>query len=49
MEKQSILPEHFVLNPESNLAQISTTGSPTDGNMELGSENMGFLMVPNFS
>ena len=49
MEKQSIPPEYFVLNPESNFAQISTTGSPTDGNMELGSGNMGFLMEPNFS
>ena len=40
VEKHSIPPEYFVLNSENGLAHISTTGSLTDGNKELGSRNM---------
>ena len=48
IEKQLISPAYFVLNPESDFAHIFTTGSLTDGSMNLGGRNEGFLMVPNF-
>ena len=47
-EKQLIPPVYFALNSESDFAQISTTGSLTDGSMNLGSRNESFLMMPNF-
>ena len=48
IENQLIPPGYFVLNSESDFAQISTTESVTDGSMNLGGINKGFLMVPNF-
>ena len=48
IEKQLIPPGYFVLNSETNFAHISTTGSLTDGSMNLGGRNDRFLMVPNF-
>ena len=47
LEKQLIPPGYFVLNSESNFAHISTTRSLTDGSMNLGDRNEGFLTVPN--
>ena len=47
MEQQSIPPEYFVFNSESGFARV-LPHSLTDGNMELGSRKMVFLMVQNF-
>ena len=47
IEKQLIPPGYFVLNSESDFAHISTTGSLTDGSMNLGGRKKGFVMVPN--
>ena len=48
IDEQLIPPGYFVMNSESDFAHISTTGSLTDGRMNLGSRNEGFLMVQNF-
>lgn len=40
----SIPPDYFVLNSVSGFVHISTTGSLTDGNIELSSGNMGRLI-----
>ena len=48
IDQQLIPPGYFVMNPESDFAHISTTGSLTDGSMNLSSRNEGFLMVPKF-
>ena len=39
MEKHLMPSEYFVLNSKSDFIHISSTGSLTDGNMELGSES----------
>ena len=48
IEKQLIPPGYFVLNSESDFSLISTTGSLTDGGMNLGGRIEDFLMVSNF-
>ena len=45
IEESLIPPAYFVLNSESSFANISTTGSLTDANMNLLGESNNFLTV----